>query len=406
MKLQIRHYIAQNGERFSLLYNVDHDDSDHAAFPLFYPTAYVTRRLRGQMHSSQVEQLQAIKKLYNWAHQEKPALDLHHVLLSRQFFAPYQVDSLAAHLLKKDRQGNTISRPRYNRTLNVVAEYLTWYATEIISDSNSPKIAKAVTHMKSEINARCNKRQGSTSRQQQANLTKKLSDKARATLLNLFKNAENGIKNETQKNTLYRNILTLHIMYSTGMRIGEVLGLQLQDFIIASGGEPAYLVIRRNHDAIEDDRIQQPVAKTLNRRLAIDDELSHIISDYLVRRSKIPHVGFHDNSYLLVNFMRGSRQGLGVSNQSFNTSLERLRRRFPTLSELHPHLLRHDWNFRFSQKAALLKMDEKTERAVREYCMGWVDNSPSSKIYNRRYIEELAFDIGVRIANDTQKKDL
>ncbi|WP_434666866.1 site-specific integrase [Aeromonas sp. NJAU223] len=406
MKLQIKHFIAQNGERFSLLYNVDHDDPDHAAFPLFYPTAYVTRNLLGQMHSSQVEQLQVIKKLYNWAHQERPALDLHHLLLSRQFLTSCQMDSLAAYLLKKDKKGNTVSRLRYHRSINVAAEYLAWYATEIISNANSPEIAQAITLMKSALNARCGNRQGSTSRQRQAQLTKKLSDEARSTLLNLFQNAENGIKGETQKDSFHRNILALHIMYSTGMRIGEVLGLQLQDFITSSGGEPAYLVVRRNHDAIEDDRIQQPVAKTLNRQLAIDDGLSHKISDYLVQRSKISNVEFHDNSYLLVNFMRGSRQGLGVSIQNFNSSLDRLRKKFPTLSEVHPHLLRHDWNFRFSQKATLLKMNEKEERAAREYSMGWVDDSPSSKIYNRRYIEELAFDIGIRIASDTQKKDL
>lgn len=405
MKLRIRHYIAQNGERFSLLFNVDHDDPDHAAFPLFYPTAYVTRQLWGMMHSSQVEQLQVIKKLYNWANQEKPALDLHYTLLTRQFLKPHQIDSLATYLFKKDGQGNTISRSRFNRTINVVAEYLAWYASEIISDSNAPEIASAIDRMRSALYSRCSKRQGSASRQRQALLTKKLSDEARITMLTLFQNAENGIKNVSQKNALYRNVLAMHIMYSTGMRIGEVLGLQLQDFIIASGGEPAYLIVRRNHDAVEDDRVLQPVAKTLSRRLAINDELSQKISDYLVQRSKIPNIEFHDNAYLLVNFKRGPRQGLGVSSQSFNTSLDRLRKKFPTLREVHPHILRHDWNFRFSQKATLLRMNEKEERAIREYCMGWVDDSPSSKIYNRRYIEELAFDIGVQIANDTQKRN-
>ena len=46
-------------------------------------------------------------------------------------------------------------------------------------------------------------------------------------------------------------------------------------------------------------------------------------------------------------------------------------------------------------------MSEAEERATREYCMGWKDNSPSSKRYNRRYIQEKALTIGLQIAKDT-----
>ncbi|MFQ2458927.1 tyrosine-type recombinase/integrase [Aeromonas caviae] len=404
MKLQIRNYIAQNGERFSLLFDVDHDDSDHAAFPLFYPTAYVTRQLRGLMHNSQVEQLQVIKKLYNWAHSEKPSLDLHQAFLKRQFLKPHQIDSLATFLQVKDKQGNTISRSRFNRSLSVVASYLGWYAREIITDSNALEITSAIDSMEKSIVGRCIKRQGSASRKKQDQLTKRLSDDARTCLLNLFHNPECGLKNPLQRNTRHRNVLALQIMYSTGMRIGEALGLQLQDFISASGGEPAYLVIRRNHDAENDDRVKQPVAKTLGRKLAIDENLATTISDYMIRRSHIPRVGFKDHDPLLVNFRGGSRIGLGINTSNFETSLSNLKKKFPALSEIHPHLLRHDWNYRFSLEAKSRGYTEKQEREIREYCMGWVDDSPSSKIYNRRYIEQLAFEIGLKIANDTKKK--
>lgn len=405
MKLQIRHYIAQNGERFSLLFNVDHNDSDHSAFPLFYPTAYVTRQLWGMMHSSQVEQLQVIKKLYNWANQEKPALDLHQSFLSRRFLQTHQIDSLAAFLKVKDKEGNTISRSRFNRSINAIADYLAWYACEIITDANTPEIASAIERMRCMLKAHCSKRQGSTSRQQQARLTKRLSDEARTCLLNLFQNPANGVENKLQQNTRYRNVLALHIMYSTGMRIGEVLGLQLQDFISASGGDPAYLVVRRNHDAQEDDRVQQPVAKTRERKLPICDELSKKIADYMIIRSHVRNVGFNDNDYLLVNFRRGSRRGLGINTSNFETSLTLLKKKFPALDEIHPHLLRHDWNYRFSKTAAEQGLTQQQEQEIREYLMGWVAGSSAAKIYGRRFIEELAFKIGLNISNDTQKRE-
>ncbi len=397
MKLRIKHYIAQNGERFSQLY-----DAEKGGFPLFYPTAYVTRQLLGQMHGTQLEQLRAIKKLYDWA--DHDALDVHQALLSRSFLRPHQIASLAFHLRLKEQGGSTISRPRYNNALSVVADYLAWYAAEIITDSNAPDVSTAIDRMKEAIKARRIKKQGSASRKEQELLTKKLSSQAANTLLDLFDHPLQGVRQEAYQGPRYRDVLALRILYATGMRIGELLSLQLQDFIIASGGDPAYLVVRRNHDALEDDRRLQPVAKTLGRKLAIDVELEKAISSYLTCRSHVPHVGFGDNAFLLVNHLRGRRQGCALDASTFRSALARLQKKFPALSEIHPHLLRHDWNYRFSIKASESGMHEAEERAIREYCMGWVEGSSSSLRYNRRHIEEQAFEIGLQIASDTAKR--
>jgi integrase len=404
MKLQLKHYIAQSGERFSLLYDVSHEDTDSSAFPLFYPTAYVTRQLNSQMHSSQIERLQAVKKLYMWAHQEKPELDLHQTLLSQQFLRPHQIDSITSFLGRKNKHGSTISQGRHNRMIKAVAEYLAWYAYEIVPSSNSSEIASSIERMKNAFKARCNKRQGSTSRERQVRLTKRLSADTREALLELFKKPLKCGSLKALEGTRYRNVLALYIMYSTGIRLGEVLSLQLQDFSIASGGESAYLRVRRNHDAREDDRTPQPVAKTLGRILPIADELAKAIEEYLIQRSHIPHVDFDEKAFLLVNFMKGPRQGLGMNIQNFHTSLAHLKKQFPVLDEVHAHLLRHDWNYRFSLKAKTLSLNEHEEAAIREYWMGWVKNSQSAMVYNQRYVEEQAWNIGLMMANDTLKR--
>jgi integrase len=188
------------------------------------------------------------------------------------------------------------------------------------------------------------------------------------------------------------------------MRIGEVLGLRLQDFVSASGGESAYLIVRRYHDDKKDDRPIQPVAKTSARILPVDQSLEIALSKYLLLRSDVPHAGFSDDDFLLVNHLGGQRQGKAVSESSFRSALSVLKKKFPHLGNLHPHLLRHHWNYLFSIKATQKGMSEIEERATREYLMGWAEGSESALRYNKRHIQEKAFEIGLEIANDTANK--
>lgn len=400
MKLVIKNFIAQNGERFSQLYDTENTDN---GFPMFYPTAYATRQLRmGMMHNTQRDSLRAIKKLYNWADKEK--LDLYKTFITKKFLKPHQIASLSQFLSISDKDGSTISGLKYNSYLGAVSNYIRWYASEIITDSNAPEISTAIDRMDKAIKARRVRKAGSKSRNNQSILAKKLSAEAERTLLNLFHEPLIGLSQATQYSPRYRNVLTLQIMYTTGMRLGELLGLRLQDFIIASGGESAYLIVRRYHDDKVDDRPIQPVAKTEARTLPIDQGLESALSRYLVLRSDISHVGFSDHDFLLVNHLRGRRQGKAVSESSFRSALCILKKKLPHLVGLHPHLLRHDWNYRFSIKANRTGMHQIEERATREYLMGWAEGSDSAKRYNKRHIQEKAFEFGLEIANDTARK--
>jgi integrase len=400
MKLKIKNFIAQNGERFSQLYDIENIDN---GFPMFYPTAYTTRQLRmGIMHSTQKDSLRAIKKLYNWTYKEK--LDLYKTFTTRKFLKPHQIASLSQFLSVSDKDGSAISGLKYNSYIGAVANYIRWYAAEIITDSNAPDISNSIDRMYKAIKARRVRKTGSESKRTQSILIKKLSTDAERTLLNLFHEPLTGLSQSTQHSPRYRNVLILQILYANGMRIGEVLGLRLQDFVSASGGESAYLIVRRYHDDMKDDRPNQPVAKTRARRLPIDQSLECALSNYLLLRSDVPHVEFSDNAPLLVNHMGGQRQGKAVSESSFRSALSVLKKKFPNLGNIHPHLLRHDWNYRFSIKATQRGMPEIEERATREYLMGWAEGSESASRYNKRHIQEKAFEIGLDIANNTARK--
>jgi len=405
MPLEMKHFIAQNGERFSQLYQMPSD-----GFPLFYPTAYCSRNLRaGFSHNTQVDYLLAIKKLYEWAESYRQpdtgeAIDLYERLVTQKLFSPYEVDSMAAFISLKENttNGEVLVGTKINIKLSVVARYLSWFAEEVITDSNRIEVQTRITKMARMITAK-KVSTGSDARRKQKSLAKKLNDGARTELLNLFNDPLKGVSSEINFGSRMRNVTELWILYETGMRVGELHGLRLSDFQMALGGDPSTLKVNRYHDDIHDDRINQPVAKTLERPIPITEELSNVIANYLKNwRSKVPNVGFNDNDFLFITHRKGNRQGKASTISSFNSGIAELKKQRPILASIHPHLLRHDWNYRFSIKAKELEFSETEERATREFLMGWVDNSQSSALYNRRRIQEQAFIIGVKVATHTE----
>lgn len=391
MSLSIKHFIAADGERFSQLY-----DTETGGFPLYYPTSYIARSVRPSCtHETQKVHLEAIKRVCEWnSHHE---INLVARFQRRELLRQFEIDGLVRHLAasRRGNKSNVISRHKANTYIVYAANYLRWLAVEVITEINAD-IKAAIDGQHEALLLSVARKSGSSSANKQRILAIRLQDGTAQALLELFEEPLQGVQKNGDKGPRLRNVIMLRILYETGMRRGELLSLKLGSFVEAIGGSSSQLRIERNHHDQFDSRTRQPVAKTLGRIVNISDETEQQLIAY--RDHWRPN---SCNDFLFVNHRAGRSEGKPVSETGFNSALDKLKEVFPALETLHPHLLRHDWNYRFSQKADKDGLDFETERVMREMLMGWKPNSKMSLLYNQRHIQEKANELGRDIASDT-----
>jgi integrase len=400
MNYTIKTFIANNGERFSQLY-----ETDEPGLPLFYPTAFIARSIRpSTTHETQKVYLAVIKRICEW--ESTRNIDLAMCFQSRKFLSAMQIDDLANYLRasKLGSRGSVISSPKYNTYVAYAAVYLRWLAHEVITDSNTRDIRDAVEKQDKMLLGKKRRKAGSKSAREQRILAAKLSVEARKQLLDLFEQPFTGVQQPQDLAPRLRNVVMLRVVYETGMRVGELLSLKLKDLIEAGGGDSAYLEIGRNHHDVVDNRLHQPVAKTLGRKVPISEALEDQLKEYRDNwRAEVPKVGFSDEDFIFVVHRGGRSQGQALPKTAFGIGLANLKQSFRALMHLHPHLLRHDWNYRFSKQVDIEGILFSEERTLREQLMGWAPDSPMSQLYNRRHIEEKSHEIALKVASDTAR---
>lgn len=407
MTFTLKTYIGQCGERFSLLFS-----SDEPGVPLFYPCAFISRRVRDKStHQTQTTTLKGIQRLVEWERDRK--ISLEEKLSRGETMAPFEVDDLAGHVrgCRDAKKGEVISSQKFNGYWSSICKYIAWLTDELLPNRNGLQMRKLADEQSRQLNLKMRKQIASRAKQNQKMLDAKISSTERTQLLTLFnspfENYHSGHFNHdchTGKGVHLRNIIMLRALYETGMRRGELLSLKLKNFVEASGGEGAYLSIERNHDDELDRRANQPVAKTLGRDVAISAGLESQIMDYITQyRAELNNVGMSDNSFIFCVHRPGKTQGNPISVNGFNSALNQLKTKYPALGKCQPHAFRHDWNYRFSQKADALGMSETEEIEAREQQMGWVPASSMAKIYNQRHRREKALNLARKIAEDTRR---
>lgn len=152
--------------------------------------------------------------------------------------------------------------------------------------------------------------------------------------------------------------------------------------------------------------MNQPVAKTRGRIVPISPGLERQLTEYIaVCRADVPNVGFGAEDFIFVTHRRGRNQGVPIPISAFDQSIAQLKRLFSSFETLHPHSLRHDWNYRFSLHCDESKWSPEKERVTREILMGWAHGSESALVYNLRHTQEQATCIGLKVASDTETRN-
>lgn len=386
-----------SGERYSMLIGSD-------GLPLWYPTLFATSQLRNAAKAPNTIEahLNAIKLLIEWTNYHE--IDLKQSFSTMKFLTVEQIESLCSYLKQdksqrvksnvirirkanKERIRSNLTQPKmvakqtYYLRLSYIADYLEWFAKRVLNERKII-ISRNISHLISQM-IRSLKARRPTRSVNQRNAPRGLSESQREWLLSVCdpQSSNSPFSSKTRE----RDCLLVEILYQTGIRLGELLSIKISDLNFQENT----LLIARRHDDVDDPRIKQPVAKTLDRLLPLSRGLSQRIHDYILRdRSLIKGANRHE--FLFITYKSGPHCGTPLSTSAVYSIINRITSNIDCLSELTPHILRHTWNDRFSEKVDEQGLDQAEEEKLRSYLMGWKEGSGTSATYTRRHIEKEA----------------
>ena len=388
-KLLIQTFVKSDGERHCLLVN------SLTGLPQFFPNLFVTTQIRNASLSlSAMESvLVSISVLLHFC--AKNNIELIDRFRDKSYLALHEVEALADFCQLKLKPISSslkvvsiaISRERFvaNQTTYVrltnIARYLSWLAS-ILSPQLKKEDNETLKKMVGMIKARRPVKKGRNSGVNQKGLTNTQID----VLFEVFRpNSE--INPFKQYDIRIRNRLIFLMLFYLGIRSGELLNIRIGDIDFSNN----QIVVARRADDRNDPRLDQPLVKTLDRRLPIKDTLMQEIHDYVMKyRKLIPNSKRHD--FLFVTHKPGPTIGQPISKSTYNKIMTLIRDVSPDLYSFTGHALRHKWNERFSElmDSRDNPPDEAQQEQLRSWLMGWRQGSGTATTYNQRFIKRKA----------------
>ncbi len=205
-----------------------------------------------------------------------------------------------------------------------------------------------------------------------------------------------------------RNWVMFQILFETGMRSGELLGLYVGDVLYDSNGEPTVRIKDRRDDR-NDPRPFAPQVKTLERELPISQMLYEKIQEYISKvRYHTPSALKHP--FLFVNHRRDSFQGAPLGDRNFQSELKRVVSVRPDrLADIRRHGFRHNFNVRLTYQMDIYSaggnpLTEQQRLDIRKRLNGW-DGDKTGEIYERGAVQRKAMKAG-RALQDKQSSVL
>lgn len=411
--LRLNRTTFANGERYPILLN-------SVGCPDWYPTLFATVRYRNasKAFNTAYAALSAIRLVYRWAWSLE--IDLDDCFRKRQVLQTHEIDSLADFLARRHVEVATDSRVvgirrgksegarvaasktvamvtpgfAYSR-LSYAADYLEWLASRILEDAanevdkpTSDRIAQMAKSLRTRRPVAGRKTRRGAKRAQSAEETNALMALAQPD------SSDNPFSTATSQ----RNLLIVMMLDELGIRAGELLSVKITDIDL----QAQEVVIPRRHNDPADPRPSQPVAKTLDRRLPMSDELTLILSNYILKdRRKYPAARRHPFLLVSTRSSRAGEAGAPLSLKATWKVISTLSDGMPDGSKrIHPHLLRHNAVSRFYGHLS----EQGTSEALMEYLLswkfGWEEGSGTARTYIEGEVERQA----IKAQRDLQKK--
>jgi len=192
------------------------------------------------------------------------------------------------------------------------------------------------------------------------------------------------------KSSKLRNYLILSILDQAGLRRGEVCKLKISDCQFHDTYNK--IKVYRNPDDKSDPRINRPNQKSGRAHISgIEPSLMKQLEFYVKHERNI-HQNANNHDFLFVSATNVKNTvGLPISREMVNYMLSRLSSVLGF--NIHPHLLRHKWNERFSEKAQSKGFDREYTEDLRRNAMGWQPDSEMGRVYNDKHEQLIAIEL-------------
>lgn len=202
----------------------------------------------------------------------------------------------------------------------------------------------------------------------------------------------------------HRNFALILLLASTGLRIGEALGLKLGDVLVE--GDQVRIRVRRRPDDHQDPRRRRPQAKTLERTLTLPHVAAMALLDWRdVHRVDGDRFGDAQASPFLflaaIPRNEADRRPrpltLGGADKIFRQLRDELP---PEAGHVTAHRLRHSWMDHLWSRLRAKGPQDPFVLDVINYAAGWRPGSRQAEAYAQRAVREAADDFAAIFQKD------